>query len=170
MLTRRGSTQPVVGRHRDSKWSLGNMGRGCGDGIAGVHHHIVGRRIGVDWSVGKPDWCCSCLGDCRWLNARDGLGLDARGSHCQRHWLLRQWSLRQRHGRVHGSRSKIRLLKRLLPCKLLLNCSCTGKLLLQELLLEKSQLLLLLNLEAGEARHGKAFKEDPLLLTQLSLS
>ena len=70
------------------------MGRGCGDGIAGVHHHIVGRRIGVDWSVGKPDWCCSCLGDCRWLDARDGLGLDARGSHCQRHWLLRQWSLK----------------------------------------------------------------------------
>ena len=38
-------------------------------------------------------------------------------------------------------------MKRLLPCKLLLNCSCTGKLLLQELLLEKSQLLLLLNLD-----------------------
>ena len=59
--------------------------------------------------------------------------------------------LRQRHGRVHRNRSKIRLLqgllKRLLPCKLLLNCSCAGKLLLQELLLEESQLLLLLDLE-----------------------
>ena len=53
----------------------------------------------------------------------------------------------QRHGRVDRSRSKIRLLlKRLLPSKLLLNCSRAGELLLQELLLEKSQLLLLLNL------------------------
>ena len=59
--------------------------------------------------------------------------------------------LRQRHGRVHRNRSEIRLLqgllKRLLPCKLLLNCGRAGKLLLQELLLEESQLLLLLHLD-----------------------
>ena len=56
--------------------------------------------------------------------------------------------LGNRHGRIDRSRSKIRLLlKRLLSRKLLLNYRCARKLLLQELLLEKSQLLLLLNLE-----------------------
>ena len=47
--------------------------------------------------------------------------------------------LGNRHGRIDRSRSKIRLLlKRLLSRKLLLNCCRARKLLLQELLLEKS--------------------------------
>ena len=71
--------------------------------------------------------------------------------------------LRERHGRVDRSRGKEGLLLqgllywllngqgllyRLLPRQLLLNRGRACKLLLQELLLEKPKLLLLLNLEA----------------------